>query len=190
MCECWRKWAGDREKELGQKWRGGHWKDKKVQIYPNLISRIGIKIKNSLFTIQKIELFLVIDAKSVGKNIDFDEKTVQEVESHVPGAEFSPDDISIFELKPKDDVHGIGYHPLQNTGVLSQKYGTMSATLKTTQRGKGIRGQAFGVGAFEDEDEDIYTNYDLNQYDFEVGASTSMAQKDVAKCAVYFNIIN
>lgn len=42
--------------------------------------------------------------------------------------------------------------------------------------------KAFGVGAFEDEDDDIYTNFDLSQYDFEVGASSSAAVQDVPKC--------
>jgi G patch domain-containing protein 1 len=124
----------------------------------------------------------VIDARTSGKIAEFDEQTVQEVEEFVHGAEFSPDDVSMFEIKPKEDVHGLGYKPLKESGVLSQKYGTVTSALKTSKRSKGIRGQAFGVGAFEEDDEEIYTNYDLSQYDFEVGASTSLGQHDVPKC--------
>lgn len=44
---------------------------------------------------------------------------------------------------------------------------------------KTISGQAFGVGAFEEEDEDIYSREDMSQYDFSLenptqdGESTS-----------------
>lgn len=41
--------------------------------------------------------------------------------------------------------------------------------------------QAFGVGVYEEDDEDIYTNFDLNQYDFEIGATTSQIT-NVPKC--------
>ena len=34
------------------------------------------------------------------------------------------------------------------------------------KKGRGIRGQAFGVGAFEEDDESVYTQYDMSQYDF------------------------
>lgn len=44
------------------------------------------------------------------------------------------------------------------------------------------------MGAFEEEDEDIYTNFDLTQYDFEVGASSSLAAQEVPKCM--FLLIN
>lgn len=32
-----------------------------------------------------------------------------------------------------------------------------------------ISGQAFGVGAFEDDDDDIYAREDLSSYDFTLG---------------------
>ena len=34
------------------------------------------------------------------------------------------------------------------------------------RKSKGIRGQAFGVGVFEEEDETVYTQFDMSQYDF------------------------
>ena len=32
-----------------------------------------------------------------------------------------------------------------------------------------ITGQAFGVGAYEEEDEDIYNRDDMSRYDFSLG---------------------
>jgi G patch domain-containing protein 1 len=34
-----------------------------------------------------------------------------------------------------------------------------------------IRGQAFGVGAFEADDDDIYATEDMSHYDFELGSA-------------------
>ena len=45
----------------------------------------------------------------------------------------------------------------------------LNVVIHHTQGGRrlGIRGQAFGVGAFEDDDEDIYAKDDMTQYAFE-----------------------
>ncbi|KAL3092353.1 hypothetical protein niasHS_007562 [Heterodera schachtii] len=140
---------------------------------------IGMKMSRRQLERQK-----VIDSREAGRHGQFDEEAVLEVEeqlrSHSP-VEFSPDDVSMVELSAKENVHGLGYKPLAEGAVLSQKYGVMESALKITKKSKGIRGQAFGVGAFEEDDEDIYTNFDLSQYDFEVGASTSTAQHEVPK---------
>ncbi|CAK5073786.1 unnamed protein product [Meloidogyne enterolobii] len=137
---------------------------------------VGAKMTRRALERQKL-----IDAKNSGKEAEFDEETVRDIEEIIPTAEFSPDDIKPLEICQKEDVHGMGYKPLQEIGVLSEKYGRVTASLKKTKcSGKGIRGQAFGVGAFEEDDEDIYTNYDLTQYDFEVG-STQSTQLNVPK---------
>ena len=39
-----------------------------------------------------------------------------------------------------------------------------------------VSGQAFGVGAFENEDEDIYAKDDLSRYDFELGGAPKRKQ--------------
>uniref|UniRef100_A0A914M243 G-patch domain-containing protein n=2 Tax=Meloidogyne incognita group TaxID=654580 RepID=A0A914M243_MELIC len=137
---------------------------------------VGAKMTRRALERQKL-----IDAESSGKEAEFDEETVRDIEEIIPTADFSPDDIKPVEICQKEDVHGMGYKPLQEIGVLSEKYGRVTASLKKTNcSGKGIRGQAFGVGAFEEDDEDIYTNYDLTQYDFEVG-STQSTQLNVPK---------
>uniref|UniRef100_A0A915MSQ9 G-patch domain-containing protein n=1 Tax=Meloidogyne javanica TaxID=6303 RepID=A0A915MSQ9_MELJA len=137
---------------------------------------VGAKMTRRALERQKL-----IDAKNSGKETEFDEETVRDIEEIIQTAEFSPDDIKPVEICQKEDAHGMGYKPLQEIGVLSEKYGRVTASLKKTNcSGKGIRGQAFGVGAFEEDDEDIYTNYDLTQYDFEVG-STQSTQLNVPK---------
>ena len=51
--------------------------------------------------------------------------------------------------------------------MLDESYGRTALTLKSDKKSsKGIKGQAFGVGAFEEEDESVYSNYDLSQFDF------------------------
>ncbi|KAI1731848.1 g-patch domain-containing protein [Ditylenchus destructor] len=111
----------------------------------------------------------VREAAGRGETINFDAEVVEEIETHIPNAEFAPEDVSSLFFTPKENVHGLGYNPLKDTGVLTQNYGVVATGLKTSKSGKAIRGQAFGVGAFEEEDEDVYTNFDLSQYDFEIG---------------------
>jgi G patch domain-containing protein 1 len=142
---------------------------------------------------------LVREAANSGQmNHQYDSEAVKEFEEFGHNTnEFSPEDIKFAKFKSKSDLHGLGYTGLKDTNVLSQNYGTITSTLKTSRKSKGIRGQvffcdllrvkfgstkqAFGVGAYEDDDEDIYTNYDLSQYDFEIGATTA-ANLDVPKC--------
>ncbi|KAJ1366427.1 hypothetical protein KIN20_027087 [Parelaphostrongylus tenuis] len=57
-----------------------------------------------------------------------------------------------------------------------EAYGRKASAFKTNAKSRGIRGQAFGVGAFEDEDENIYSNYDLNQFDFALDAPGTSEQ--------------
>uniref|UniRef100_A0A914GY45 G-patch domain-containing protein n=1 Tax=Globodera rostochiensis TaxID=31243 RepID=A0A914GY45_GLORO len=140
---------------------------------------IGMKMSRRQLEQQK-----VADAREAGGLGKFDEEAVREVEDqlrpHSP-VEFSPDDVTMSELIAKENVHGLGYKALPKSSVLSQKYGVVEAALKMTKKSKGIRGQAFGVGAFEEDDDDIYTNFDLSQYDFEVGASSSATQNEVPR---------
>ncbi|GIY89373.1 g patch domain-containing protein 1 [Caerostris extrusa] len=79
---------------------------------------------------------------------------VIELEEDDPFAQsytFAPEDTETELYKPKDNVFGLGYSGLSKDPVLSTHT---------------ISGQAFGVGAFEDDDEDIYTKDDMSQYDF------------------------
>lgn len=50
--------------------------------------------------------------------------------------------------------------------------------LEKSKKKFNIQGQAFGVGAFEDEDDDIYSRDDLNQYDFSLATESNKEDKN------------
>nr|SVE89714.1 EOG090X013U [Daphnia sinensis] len=91
---------------------------------------------------------------------------------------YAPDDVPAFVVKPKSNMFGLGYTglmPHHVTASTASKSGFVlfEPTLKLTDRKKKLQiaGQAFGVGAFENEDEDIYSKEDMSQYDFELGGA-------------------
>ncbi|KAK8787634.1 hypothetical protein V5799_022590, partial [Amblyomma americanum] len=86
---------------------------------------------------------------------------------------FAPADVDDVLYVPKDNQHGIGYVPLDKHSVLSAPIDidqptTTKCSLEKGKRKLAITGQAFGVGAFEEDDSDIYAREDMSQYSFEV----------------------
>ena len=89
---------------------------------------------------------------------------------------FAPDDIPNFVAKPKENLFGIGYKGLERGNVLGGGHINLfssSDVLKFDNADKAkkgrklkITGQAFGVGAYEEDDEDIYQRDDMSRYDF------------------------
>ncbi|XP_034480697.1 G patch domain-containing protein 1 homolog [Drosophila innubila] len=89
---------------------------------------------------------------------------------------FAPDDYEPIFYTPKDNRFGMSYSGLSRDPVLSKGstpaapmqhinlFGQMETAAKNKQL--SIRGQAFGVGAFEEEDDDIYARDDMTRYDF------------------------
>lgn len=74
--------------------------------------------------------------------------------------------------KPKVNTYGLGYFGLDKTHV--NLFQPAKLTVRERNNKKlSIAGQAFGVGAFEDEDEDIYVKDDMSHYDFELTAEAS-----------------
>lgn len=71
---------------------------------------------------------------------------------------------------PKDNYFGLGYNGLDRQPVLSAGHINLFEVpaFKMQEKNKklSIRGQAFGVGAFEADDEDIYQRDDMSRYDF------------------------
>nr|SVE73388.1 EOG090X013U [Daphnia atkinsoni] len=91
---------------------------------------------------------------------------------------YAPDDVPAFVVKPKTNMFGLGYSGLMPHHVMSSTapksgFVLFEPTLKLTDKKKKLQiaGQAFGVGAFENEDEDIYSKDDMSQYDFELGGA-------------------
>ncbi|XP_026793592.3 G patch domain-containing protein 1 isoform X1 [Pangasianodon hypophthalmus] len=97
---------------------------------------------------------------------------------------FAPKDVTPVDFTPKDDVHGLGYRgldPLQalrggsrashiNLFTLDSDRTSLFGDRKAGQLRKGgISGQAFGVGAMEEEDDDIYHKDAMSNYDVVLG---------------------
>ncbi|RVE45109.1 hypothetical protein evm_010218 [Chilo suppressalis] len=101
---------------------------------------------------------------------------------------FAPDDYEPYILHRKSDRFGLGYSGLSRhsvLGSLSGHYGETSTKSHLVMREKGkkvsIRGQAFGVGAFEADDEDIYATEDMSHYDFALGGADDKPKKTANK---------
>ncbi|XP_054444958.1 G patch domain-containing protein 1 isoform X2 [Pteronotus mesoamericanus] len=93
---------------------------------------------------------------------------------------FAPKDVMPVDFTPKDNVHGLAYKGLDPHqalfGTSGEHFNLFSGRLEGTSnllgdigvnkgRKLGISGQAFGVGALEEEDDDIYATETLSKYD-------------------------
>ncbi|RZF48277.1 hypothetical protein LSTR_LSTR006244 [Laodelphax striatellus] len=98
---------------------------------------------------------------------------------------FAPDDYDPFLINPKSDSFGIGYKGLDRRPVLSNHFSLFEppVTVKEKSKQLTIQGKGFGVGAMEDEDEDIYAVDDISNYDFSLESrpSTSKAKANSLK---------
>ncbi|XP_002164808.4 G patch domain-containing protein 1 isoform X1 [Hydra vulgaris] len=79
----------------------------------------------------------------------------------------APKDIQPYQFFSKDNVHGLGYSGINPaTAMCGFLQDLDKPTFRPTGKEKrGIRGQAFGVGVFEDEDDDIYSTDKISNYD-------------------------
>ncbi|XP_023084854.1 G patch domain-containing protein 1 [Piliocolobus tephrosceles] len=92
---------------------------------------------------------------------------------------FAPKDVTPVDFTPKDNVHGLAYKGLDPHQALfgtsgehfnlfgggSERAGDLGEIGMNKGRKLGISGQAFGVGALEEEDDDIYATETLSKYD-------------------------
>ncbi|XP_065085578.1 G patch domain-containing protein 1 homolog [Ochlerotatus camptorhynchus] len=94
---------------------------------------------------------------------------------------FAPDDFDPLLAAIKDNTFGLGYSGLERGSVVAQRFNLFD-TLEIVDRNNkklSIRGQAFGVGALEDDDdEDVYAKDDMSRYDF------SLEDKSKAPAAI------
>lgn len=74
-----------------------------------------------------------------------------------------------YRCNPKDNYFGIGYSGLDRRTILSGHVNLFDApafNMQDKNKKLSIHGQAFGVGAFEADDDDIYEREDMSRYDF------------------------
>lgn len=93
---------------------------------------------------------------------------------------FEPDDLEAFIVNVKTDRFGIDYKGLDrsifggksttsDSGEQKLKHFSLFPTFEVLNKDNkklSIKGQAFGVGAFEEDDDDIYAKEDMVNYDF------------------------
>ncbi|CAF4861003.1 unnamed protein product [Pieris macdunnoughi] len=101
---------------------------------------------------------------------------------------FAPDDYEPYILLRKNDRFGLGYSGLSRHSVLGNlvgEYGSGDRRSRLVMKEKGkkvsIRGQAFGVGAFEADDEDIYATEDMSHYDFALAGPEKQINKQTVQ---------
>lgn len=105
---------------------------------------------------------------------------------------FAPDDYKTFIIGIKDNVFGLGYSGLNRDPILSsQRSSSLGQQLEVIDKQNkkfSISGQAFGVGAMEEDDDDIYAKDDLTRYDFSLEDKKKAKPKQVEDQAG-FNIV-
>lgn len=82
--------------------------------------------------------------------------------------------------KPKSNTAGLGYVGLNKEHDSLFKASNLVVKERNNKK-LSISGQAFGVGAFEDDDEDIYVREDMSKYDFELGAEMKKNKSQLAQ---------
>jgi len=89
---------------------------------------------------------------------------------------FAPDELPVYVATPKENMFGIGYQgldkPTNAADPVSNVYNIKSGIY---QKKFSISGEAFGVGAYEEEDYDVYNKSDMAQYDFSLDLQDSVS---------------
>ncbi|XP_028969678.1 G patch domain-containing protein 1 [Esox lucius] len=115
-----------------------------------------------------------------------EESQDEEEDEFVPeNVTFAPKDVTPIDFTPKVDLHGLGYRGLNPLAALRGAPAaghinlfTMDSDRSTSLFGEdkkghkrrgGVSGQAFGVGAMEDDDDDIYHRDTMSNYDAVLG---------------------
>ncbi|XP_072013289.1 G patch domain-containing protein 1-like [Amphiura filiformis] len=86
---------------------------------------------------------------------------------------FAPKDNQEFSFRAKDDYHGIGYQGLDPSRAILggghvNLFGEDKQSYSRSGK-KGFKGEAFGIGAFEDADDDVYSSDHMSRYDRVLG---------------------
>ncbi|XP_028400200.1 G patch domain-containing protein 1-like [Dendronephthya gigantea] len=105
-----------------------------------------------------------------GTAVNTEEDNEQDI--YAQGLLFAPKDTTTIKFTPKDNLHGIGYKGMLAPVPAEMSKPGFSGNLK-------IKGQAFGVGAFEDDDEDVYTQDSMSNYDIELHDNHKQSHSDL-----------
>uniref|UniRef100_A0A182QSF9 G-patch domain-containing protein n=1 Tax=Anopheles farauti TaxID=69004 RepID=A0A182QSF9_9DIPT len=96
---------------------------------------------------------------------------------------FAPDDFDPLVAALKDNAFGLGYSGLDR-GESSKGF-RLFDTLELVDRNNkklSIRGQAFGIGALEDDDDlDVYARDDMSRYDFSLEDKKQSKQRAIER---------
>lgn len=106
-------------------------------------------------------------AKPQSESIDGDNDSDSDLSDYE--ITFAPDDFDPFVISVKENTFGLGYSGLNRDPVLKQSinlFDTLEVVDRKTNKKLSIKGKAFGVGALEEDDEDIYERDDMSRYDF------------------------
>ncbi|KAM4614409.1 G patch domain-containing protein 1 [Discoglossus pictus] len=109
------------------------------------------------------------------------EESEEEDDEYLPeNVTFAPKDVIPIDFTIKNNVHGLGYRGLDPRQALfgsmashsslfgdgSERTSNLLGDIRHSKGRKvGISGQAFGVGALEDDDDDIYGTDSMSKYD-------------------------
>lgn len=113
----------------------------------NITKKISSEIKNS--------------AKTYGCEMPVTAEILNLAPSYV-----TPSYYSYYIKNRKVNTFGLGYKGMEKLNSSKEKNTNVFSVNK--EKKTFMTGQAFGVGAFEDEDDDIYAKDDMSNYDFEL----------------------
>ncbi|XP_017068304.1 G patch domain-containing protein 1 homolog [Drosophila eugracilis] len=116
-------------------------------------------------------------AEGLPSQVETNEEDSNEDEEDDEDITFAPDDYEPIFYTPKENRFGMSYSGLSRDPILSKSSSSSAKPMQhinlfgqmedqANKKQLSIRGQAFGVGAFEEEDEDIYARDDMTRYDF------------------------
>ncbi|XP_072926604.1 G patch domain-containing protein 1 isoform X2 [Hemitrygon akajei] len=117
---------------------------------------------------------------------DWQQSQEEHEEDYLPeNITFAPKDVTPMDFTPKDDQRGLGYSgidprralyglPTEELGSVfntdsNRSHSLLGDVQSSRERKVGITGQAFGVGALEEDDDDIYARDSLSRYDSVLG---------------------
>ncbi|XP_059849340.1 G patch domain-containing protein 1 isoform X2 [Hypanus sabinus] len=117
---------------------------------------------------------------------DLQQSQEEHEEDYLPeNITFAPKDVTPMDFIPKDDQRGLGYSGIDPRRALyglpteeldsvfntdsNRSHSLLGDVQSSRERKIGITGQAFGVGALEEDDDDIYARDSLSRYDSVLG---------------------